>query len=163
MEDSTKEHLKDLRLQYQQCVENYRLWDRFLWQVPTVTIAIASGIIGIAFSYLKHNLGASSAVLSFGVIFSFSLYVAVVKYRFFQNRTIKIMKNIETRLSLYPLPLITKEMKPEKWIQEQSAGNWLAGSVLWVTILLVLLLIYNARNFILYEMVPVILRAVGIG
>jgi len=53
MEDSNKE---DLRIQYQQCIENYRMLDRHVWQVPSVTILIASAIVGVAFGYLKDAL-----------------------------------------------------------------------------------------------------------
>ena len=142
MEDLNKE---DLRIQYQQCIENYRMLDRHVWQVPSVTILIASAILGVAFGYLKDTLIPSSIVLLFGMILSFSMFIAVKKYRFFQYYMIKRMRKIEKELSLEPLPLVTgkEDMSPRNWIERQRAGEWLARTVLFVFICLTVLLIFN--------------------
>jgi len=134
-----------LGIQYQQCVENYRAFDRHVWQVPSVTILIASGIIGVAFGYLGNALIPSSILLFFGMILSFSMFVAVKKYRFFQFHTIERMREIEQELSLKPLRLVTGQdgMNPRNWIERQRAGNWLASTVLLVFVCLTGLLIFN--------------------
>ena len=207
---------EDLRIQYQQCVENYRMLDRHIWQVPSVTILVASAIVGVAFGYLKDALIASSILLLFGVVLSFSMFVAVKKYRFFQYYTIERLREIEKELSLNHIPLVTNEylfsvnkkfrddlnekkisdelgnifkdkryflenptikvltkdrkweitdnekkysikyignvlniyigrdgMNPRKWIERRRAGNWLALTVLFVSICLTGLLIFN--------------------
>ena len=92
MEGSNKE---DLRIQYQQCIENYRMEDRHVWQVPSVVILIASAIIGVAFGYSKNALIPSSILLLFGMILSFSMFIAVKKYGFFQYHLIERMRKIE--------------------------------------------------------------------
>lgn len=142
MKDSNKEAL---RIQYQQCIENYRMLDRHVWQVPSVTILIASAIVGVVFSYLKDALIPSSMLLLSGMILSFSMFIAVKKYRFFQYYMIERMRQIEKELSLEPLPLVTGKdgMNPRNWIERQRAGEWLARTVLFVFICLTVLLIFN--------------------
>jgi len=101
---------ENLRIQYHQCIENYRMFDRHVWQVPSVTILIASAIVGVAFGYLKDALIASSILLLSGMILSFSMFIAVKKYRFFQYYTIERLKEIEEKeLSLNLMPLVTNK------------------------------------------------------
>jgi uncharacterized membrane protein len=139
---------EDLRIQYQQCIAIYCMFDRHLWQVPSITILITSAIIGVAFGYLKNALLPSSIVLLFGMVLSFSMFIAVKKYKFFQYYQIERMREIEKVLSLKPLNLITgKEgMNPRNWIERRRAGEWIAGTVLFVFICLTFLLIFNVVN-----------------
>ena len=136
---------ENLRIQYQQCVENYRMWDRHVWQVPSVVILIGSAIIGVAFGYLKHALIPSSMLLLFGMILSFSMFVAVKKYRFFQYHAIERMRAIEKQLSLEPMRLVTEEdgMDPKNWFERRKAGDWLAWTVFSEFVCLTGLLVFN--------------------
>jgi len=140
---------EDLRIQYQQCIENYRLFDRHVWQVPSVTILIGSAIVGVAFGPLKDDLIASTILLLFGIMMSFSMFIAVKKYRFFQYYAIERMRKIEKELLLEPLPLITGKngMKPRNCIERQRAGDWLSFTVLLVFISLIGLLLLNIMRF----------------
>lgn len=141
---------ENLIIQYQQCVENYRMWDRHVWQVPSVTILIGSAIVGVAFGPLRGSLIPSSLVLIFGMILSLAMFIAVKKYRFFQYHTIEMMRIIEKDLSLQPLPLITGKdgMEPKKWVDRQKAGEWLAYTQITVFIFLFVLIIFNIIWFV---------------
>ncbi|RLC63021.1 MAG: hypothetical protein DRI01_05905 [Chloroflexi bacterium] len=136
---------EDLRIQYQQCIEHYRMLDRHIWQVPSVTIAIVSAIVGVAFVYLKDALIPSGILLAFGMILSFTMYIVVKKGRFFQYYIVERMRKIEDELSLEHLPLITDKngTDPRNWIEGQHAGDWLARTVLFMFIGLAVLLIFN--------------------
>lgn len=136
---------EDLRNQYQQCIEHYRMLDRHTWQVPSVTILIASAIVGVAFGYLKDAPIPSSILLAFGMILSFSMYIAVRKARFFQYYMIEKMRKIEDELALEHLPLITGKdgTNPRNWVEKRRAGEWLASTVLFMCIVLAGLLIFN--------------------
>lgn len=140
---SEKEPAKeDLRIQYQQCLENYRLFDRHVWQIPSVTVLIISSILGVSYSYLENAPIPSSILLLFGTVLTLSMFITVKKYRFFQYHTIAKMREIEDKLSLGPLPLVTgeKNMTPQNWIERQRAGDWLAFTILFVFICLIGLL-----------------------
>lgn len=141
---------EDLRIQYQQCIEQYRMLDRHIWQVPSVTILIASAIIGVAFGYLRNAPIPSSILLAFGMILSFTMYIVVKKSRFFQYHIIERKRKIEEELSLEPLPLITDKEGTESrnWVERQHAGEWLAGTVLFMSIVLACLLIFNIVNIV---------------
>jgi len=119
--------------------------DRHLWQVPSVTILIASAIVGVAFGYLKDALIPSSILLAFGMILSFTMYIVVGKSRFFQYYMIEKMRKIEEELSLEHLPLVTGQegANPRNWVERRRAGKWLARTVLFMSIVLAGLLISN--------------------
>ncbi len=139
---------ENLRMQYQQCVANYRMWDRHVWQVPSVVILIGSAILGVAFGYLKGALIPSSMLLLFGMILSFSMFVAVKKYRFFQHHAIERMRAIENQLCLEPMRLVTGKdgMDPKNWFERRRAGNWLAWTVFSAFICLTGALVFNIVN-----------------
>lgn len=122
----------NLRVQYQQGLENYRMEDRYLWQVPSITIAIISAIVVVAFNYLGKNDVASSALIFFGIILSFAMFITVRKYRFFQHHMVNRLREIEQDLNLRPLPLVTGQdgMTPQNWVERRRAGNWLANILL---------------------------------
>jgi uncharacterized membrane protein YfcA len=136
---------EDLRIQYQQCFEQYRMLNRHLWQIPSVTILIASAIVGVAFGYLRTALIPSSILLAFGMILSFTMYIVVGKSRFFQYYMIEKMRKIEEELSLEHLPLVTDQegANPRNWVERRRAGEWLARTVLFMSIVLTGLLIFN--------------------
>jgi hypothetical protein len=73
------------------------------------------------------------------------MYIVVKKGRFFQYYMIRRMRQIEKKLSLEPLPLVTGKWgtKPGNWFQRRRAGEWLAGTVLFMFIGLAVLLIFN--------------------
>jgi uncharacterized membrane protein len=145
MHQNNQNDRDNLRIQYQQCIENFRMWDRHVWQVPSVVILINSAIIGVAFGYLKDALIPSSMLLLFGMILSFSMFIAVKKYRFFQYHAIERMRAIERQLSIEPMRLVTGKdgMNPKSWFERQPAGNWLAWTVFFAFICLTVLLVFN--------------------
>jgi len=98
---------ENLRIQYKQCLENYRMWDKHVWQTPSVAILFASAIVGVAFGGLEQNFLARTFVLIFGVALSLSLRLATIKHRFFQHYTIERLGKIEKELCLAPIPLVT--------------------------------------------------------
>ncbi len=135
----------NLRVQYQQGLENYRLEDRHLWQVPSITILIISAIVVAAFNYLSSNTLVSSLLIVFGIILSFTMFIAVRKYRFFQHHTIIRLREIEGDLQIGSLPLVTGQdgMDPSNWAERRRAGNWLANILLLVCFCLFGLFIFN--------------------
>ncbi len=134
---------KELMIQYQQCLENYRMWDRHAWQVPSVNLLVGSAVVGVAFGPLRGFVIPSSLVLIFGIVLSSAMFIAVKKYRFFQRHAIEMMRFIEKVLSLQAMPLITRELEPENWLDKRSAGEWLANTQLMISILLFILFIFN--------------------
>ena len=148
---SREEKIKCLLAQYHECVENYRALDKHVWQVPATTVVISSGIIGVTFEYLKNNITATLIILTIGVSLSLSMYIAIKKYRFFQKYNIDLMRKIENDLGMYNIPLVTGKygMIPNSWSEKQKAGNWLANSILIVSAIMIVLIIYNLLRLIL--------------
>jgi len=142
------EDKENLRAQYRECVENYRMWDRHIWQLPSITILIVSAIIGGAFGILKDHLLASCFLLVLGTIFSFSMFVALEKHRFFQKCTINLMRDIENELRLNPLPLrdeelSTQDLEKRCFFEEWSAGIMFGGFIFFLFISLTMLFIHS--------------------
>lgn len=122
----------DLIIQYQQLLEHYRTLDRQAWQVPSVAIAIFGGIVVAAFKCIADP-AAASIVLLIGVFFCFSLLIAVVKYRYFQRRFLKKIREIEEELKLLKFPLLTQGKEQQfaehseepTGLEKLSSGIWL--------------------------------------
>ena len=68
--------------QYEQCYEDWRHYDNNVWQLPSVTIAIASGLIAIAYEYVTNPFP-RFIILFLGFWLTLSLTVALVKHRLF--------------------------------------------------------------------------------
>jgi hypothetical protein len=80
--------------QYNQCSEDWRHYDRAIWQMPTVAITIASAILAVAYQYVKY-LPARAFILLLGGLLLLSLTVALVKHRLFQEQRIEFLSDTE--------------------------------------------------------------------
>lgn len=140
-----KPEKEDLRIQYHECLENYRMLDRHVWQVPSIAILITSAIVGVSFGYLRDERLASIILLVLGICLSLSMFLTVKKYRFFQHYAIERMWKIEDELQLEHMPIVTGAhgMIPRNMLEKLRAGNWLANILLIVSLLLTTLLIFR--------------------
>jgi len=80
--------------QYNQCSEDWRHYDRAIWQMPTVSITIASAILAVAYQYVQDLLP-RAVILLFGGLILLSLTVALVKHRLFQEQRTEFLLDTE--------------------------------------------------------------------
>ena len=62
--------------------EDKRLYDRLIWQIPTLVLAITTGIVAVAYSYVQDD--AIRAVIFFlGIFWVFAMLVVTIKHQYF--------------------------------------------------------------------------------
>lgn len=69
--------------EYEQLSEDWRHYDNLIWQTPTATIAIISGMLYVA--YALNNLMARRTMLVLTTLFTGVMCLALYKHRYFQN------------------------------------------------------------------------------
>jgi hypothetical protein len=80
--------------QYEQCHEDWRHFDNAIWQMPSIAIAVASGLLAISYEFVEDLLP-RAVILFFGFLICSSLTVALIKHRLFLDERTKILKKIE--------------------------------------------------------------------
>jgi len=123
--------------------------DEHVWQVPLATITIITGILIAAFNFFNGNILLSNLLLFFGVLLSFTMFVTINKYRFFQYYAIERIRQIERRLSLDPMPLVSGKdgMDHRNFLDSLKAGTWLNITMFLIFYALAVLLICNILRF----------------
>lgn len=107
--NSEEEKLEaNLKLQYQECLEFYRMYDKHAWQIPSLALLITSVIIGVSFGYLRDDLEVFLVVFAIGIIFSFMMIIKLHRNRFYQTLMLKKIVSIQEYLKIeneYQIPL----------------------------------------------------------
>jgi len=111
--------------QYRHCAEDWRHFDRLLWQIPFSTAAVVSAVIAIVYGYFQEqtvNIPMEVKVLLFSSLIVFVVAMALLsrKVRFFQEGRTKFLNNLIDRInnlqkekknaSIEKLPFETKEI-----------------------------------------------------
>jgi len=143
----TKEQLRSV--QYIQLNEDFRLYDRQFWQMPSVVVLICSAVIGVSYSAVAE-FWARGALLIIGFSLSLALSIALVKYKFFQATRIEALRTLEEdpNTGLVRVQRITKQgqKKPSNWLEERSAFRWMIGATFFMSLVLLTL---SLANFVL--------------
>ena len=80
--------------QYNQCSEDWRHYDRAIWQMPTVAITIASAILAVAYQYVEELLP-RAFILLLGGLLLLSITVALMKHRLFHDQRTEFLSDTE--------------------------------------------------------------------
>jgi hypothetical protein len=110
----SKEYTNDekevMKLQYDKLTENWRHFNDIIWQVPTVAVAIMTGVIVAAYSpYLEGS--PRIAALGVGSLFLFALTIEIIKKREHMNAISFLLKDLQVGLGMpaeFRFPLGTK-------------------------------------------------------
>lgn len=143
--------------QYRECYESWRQHERFIWQIPTIAVAIAGGIGVAAFGYVPETewLGKELLLLFEAILMGCLLY-AVIKHRYFsmieQGTLCEIEKLNESKLILRTIKIPKQQKESDywhtekpKWFQKGSAHYVLMGGM---ALIFVALLALSALVFI---------------
>ena len=135
--------------QYIQLSEDFRLYDRQFWQMPSVLVLICSAVIGVSYSAVA-DLWARGALLIIGFALSLALGIALVKYRFFQATRIEALRTLEEDpdTGLVKVQRVTKQgpKTPSNWPEKQPAFLWMIGATFLMSLVLLAL---SLANFVL--------------
>jgi hypothetical protein len=111
-----------MKMQYIKLADDWRSFNNLIWAVPTVAIAIMSGMLIAAYRPEFESLPQVRVIiLSLGSLFLFTLTVEVVKKRFHMNAITSLLQDLEEGLGLKPnfrFPLGTEGI--EKYIEGKS-------------------------------------------
>ena len=141
---------EDLRsVQYAQLSEDFRLYDRVIWQIPSVLVLICSAVIGVSYSAITDHW-ARGALLMIGFSLALALGLALVKHRFFQATRIDVLKTLEEDLTtgLIKVQRTTHQgpKKPKNCLERQHAGRWMIGVTFFMGLVQ---LVLSIANFVL--------------
>lgn len=138
---------EDLRsVQYAQLCEDYRMYDRFIWQIPSFLVLICSAVIGIAYSAVP-DLWARVVLLLIGLSLTIASGIALAKHRFFQATRIDALETLEgdpaTRLVRVQRMTDQGTKKPSNLLERRRAGRWLVGVTFFMGAVLFALVVVN--------------------
>jgi hypothetical protein len=115
-----------MKIQYEKLANDWRAFNNLIWAVPTVAVAIMSGMLVAAyheeFSVFPQ---VRIAILSLGSLFLFALTIEVIKKRFHMNVITYLLQDIEAEgfglEEKFRFPLGTKGI--DEYIEGKSKGD----------------------------------------
>lgn len=113
--------LEYLKAFYHEIGENRRLYDRLIWEIPTLTITIASGIVALAFGYVQNSV-VRAVVILLAIFWVFAMLVVSTKHQYFARIQAKRLAMIEYDMGFVPLQRFTRK-KTVKSMAEKSKGE----------------------------------------
>ena len=87
---------REENIQYEQCLEDWRHYDRAMWELPSVSLAVTTGVVAVAYQVITLGI-ARLLVLLFGFMMQTSFAVALWKHRTFQGKRIDVLSEIEDK------------------------------------------------------------------
>jgi len=81
---------------YHEVGDESRLYDRLIWEVPSIAIAIISGLLIAAYAYAP-NLLLRALLTALAAIWAFGMIVFVTKHQFFVIRKKERLMTLEER------------------------------------------------------------------
>ena len=82
--------------QYEQTLNDWRMYDNVIWQLPSLSLAISSGIIVLAYGTLQDIIP-RMFILLIGFLMQSGLTIALWKHRVYQDCRIEIINDIESK------------------------------------------------------------------
>src|SRR2546430_1745422 len=89
-----------LKIQYDKLTSHWTSFNNLIWAVPTVAIAIMTGILIGAYDRLGEGTYERIATLSVGSLFLFALTIEVIKKRYHMNVISLLLKDLQVELGL---------------------------------------------------------------
>ena len=113
---------------YRELAEEKRLYDRLIWQIPTLVLAITTGIVAVAYGYVQDN-AIRALILFIGMFWVFAMLVVTVKHQYFGMIQRKLLMFIEHEyMHLPPVQRLTRRKTirefAERAGQDEEAALW---------------------------------------
>jgi len=144
----------DLRAHYEEVGEESRLYDRLIWEIPSVAMAIVGAFIAVAYGYI-FNLWVRLVLLILAALWLFMVLVVSTRHMFFVDRQkMRLIDIEENSFEISSLQRFSKRkgkelgVRIDHWqdplgvLRGQSAHLWLKR-VLWATLLSMILLVFH--------------------
>ena len=133
--------------QYNQCSEDWRHYDKAIWQMPTVAITIASAILAVAYQYVQELLP-RAFILLLGGLLLLSITVALIKHRLFHEQRTEFLSDtendwVDSKRVTRTIKRKTKEIWQLPWYRKLKAYKWLLSAMIIATLFLFGLSFYN--------------------
>jgi hypothetical protein len=100
LKDIDDNRINILKTQYDKLTNDWRSFNNIIWGVPTVAIAIMTGILIGAYDRLADGTWERIASLGIGSIFLFALTIEVIKKRYHMNVISSLLKDLQVELGL---------------------------------------------------------------
>ena len=135
---------EDLRAtQYAQLCEDFRFYDRVIWQIPSFLVLICSAVVGVAYGAVTEPL-ARALILLIGFFLAFTMGLASAKHRFFQAKVLNALNELEEKSdSLVKVIRETSVGNPKNCLERRRAGLWLIGGTFLMSLILLALSVWN--------------------
>ena len=94
--------------QYRRCCEDWRHYDRILWEISFSTLVVTGSLLTLVFAWVREVFPRIILILCL-LIFVVMMMFLAVKIRFFQEARCEFAKDIERKLNIKTTPIETKE------------------------------------------------------
>jgi small-conductance mechanosensitive channel len=135
-------NLQFIMAQYQEAYRSFHRHDNLIWQIPSVAVAINSGILVVGLSYFGRQ-PVSSTLIVIAILSTLALLYATIKHRYFSRIEERTLRVIERECKL---KLIQRTTKPESdeayWYEETPAWHEILSAhiVLMISLVIITLL-----------------------
>ena len=120
--------LEYLKAFYYEIGENKRLYDRLIWEIPTLTITIASGIVALAFGYVQNSV-VRAVVILLAIFWVFAMLVVSTKHQYFARIQAKRLTMIECDMGFAPLQRFTRKEILKDMTGEGDGCSEISGEI----------------------------------
>jgi small-conductance mechanosensitive channel len=135
-------NLQFIMAQYQEAYRSFHRHDDLIWQIPSVAVAINSGILVVGLSYFGRQ-PVFSTLMVIAILSTLALLYATIKHRYFSRIEERTLRAIERECKL---KLIQRTTKPESdeayWYEETPAWHEILSAhiVLMISLVIITLL-----------------------
>lgn len=141
--------------QYREEYESWRQHDRFIWQMPSIIVAVDGILVASSFAF-QIPWWAREFILGFALILTVVLTFTLLKHRYFIDLSQNTLLKLEQR---HAEKCIQRMTEPEKsieywykeenptWLQKKSAHRLFRWGMYGICLLLLTLLVLNWVNY----------------
>jgi small-conductance mechanosensitive channel len=109
--------------QYEEAYKSFHRHDDLIWQIPSVAVAINSGLLIVGLRYSGSQL-VSSSLIVVAILSTLALLYATIKHRYFSRIEERTLRAIEKECKLKHIQRTTKpELGVTYWHKETPAWH----------------------------------------
>lgn len=153
-----------LLAQYKECNENWRHYDKVIWQIPSFTTAIDGALIVAAYAYVNvtdvWSLLVREILICVALVLNVSLTYALIKYRFFVELATATLDEIEKAMrGRFEIKIVQRHTIPQngeywhkkipKRFQKHSSHRLLIGAMFFLCAIITFLMCFNVLWYFL--------------
>jgi len=146
----------DLRTHYEEVGEECRLYDRLIWEIPSLAVTVVGALIVVTYAYINVIYVRIFVLLS-AALWLYAIIITTIKHMFFAGIQKKRLMTIEEKGFLIPnlqrftvskdQAIETSHWEKASGLQKQRAHAWLKRVLVLTLFLVVFLFLYNVYLF----------------